>query len=420
MTMSSIFRVISTSFQCVACRRSDLYLPFSRTLSKLTASRTFATDTQENLKRTPLYDFHLEHGGRMVPFCGWSMPVQYKDGVLPSHLHTRQQASLFDVSHMLQFKLHGNDRVKFLESLVVADIDGLVDNTGTLSLFTTESGGIIDDLIINKTPEHLYVVSNAGCADKVLKHLQERLQAVSNDLDVALEVLENKALVALQGPQAAKVLQSGVQTDLSKMFFMHGGVMDVFGIKDVRVTRCGYTGEDGFELSVDKNRAVDLAKALLESKEAEVKPAGLGPRDSLRLEAGLCLYGNDIDEGISPVEAVLVWTIGKRRRAQADFPGAEIILRQIKEKAKRKRVGLVSKGPPARGGTTILDSDGNKIGHVTSGCPSPSLKQNIAMAYVTSEFAKPGTSLQLEVYKKKIEAQVVKMPFLPTKYFFGK
>jgi len=321
---------------------------------------------------------------------------------------------------MLQFKLHGNDRVKFLESLVVADIDGLVDNTGTLSLFTTESGGIIDDLIINKTPEHLYVVSNAGCADKVLKHLQERLQAVSNDLDVALEVLENKALVALQGPQAAKVLQSGVQTDLSKMFFMHGGVMDVFGIKDVRVTRCGYTGEDGFELSVDKNRAVDLAKALLESKEAEVKPAGLGPRDSLRLEAGLCLYGNDIDEGISPVEAVLVWTIGKKRRAQADFPGAEIILRQIKEKAKRKRVGLVSKGPPARGGTTILDSDGNKIGHVTSGCPSPSLKQNIAMAYVTSEFAKPGTSVQLEVYKKKIEAQVVKMPFLPTKYFFGK
>ncbi|XP_078342752.1 aminomethyltransferase, mitochondrial-like isoform X2 [Oculina patagonica] len=413
--MSAIFRVFSTS----SCRRSDAFLPFTRALSRVTAARAFATDTKENLRRTPLYDFHLEHGGKMVPFCGWSMPVQYKDGVLPSHLHTRQQASLFDVSHMLQFKLHGDDRVKFLESLVVADIQGLADNTGTLSLFTTDSGGIIDDLIINKTPEHLYVVSNAGCADKVLKHLQ-RLTTVSKDLDVALEVLENKALVALQGPQAAKVLQSGVQSDLSKMLFMHGGVMDVFGIKDVRVTRCGYTGEDGFELSVDQDRAVDLSKALLESKEAEVKPAGLGPRDSLRLEAGLCLYGNDIDENTTPVEAVLVWTIGKRRRAQADFPGAEIILRQIKEKAKRKRVGLVSKGPPARGGTNILDADGQKVGHVTSGCPSPSLKQNIAMAYVVTEFTKPGTSLQLEVYKKKVEAQVVKMPFLPTNYYFGK
>lgn len=307
----------------------------------------------------------------MVPFCGWSMPVQYKDGVLPSHLHTRQQASLFDVSHMLQFKVHGDDRVKFLESLVVADIGGLADNTGTLSLFTTDSGGIIDDLIINKTPEYLYVVSNAGCADKDLKHLQDRLKAVSGDLDVALEVLEDKALLALQGPKAAAVLQSGVQGDLSKMFFMRTDVMDVFGIKDVRVTRCGYTGEDGFELSVDQNRAVDLAKALLESKEAEVKPAGLGPRDSLRLEAGLCLYGNDIDENTTPVEAVLVWTIGKRRRAQADFPGAEAILRQIKEKAKRKRVGLLSKGPPARGGATVLDADGNKVGQVTSGCPTP-------------------------------------------------
>ncbi|XP_027059935.1 aminomethyltransferase, mitochondrial-like [Pocillopora damicornis] len=356
----------------------------------------------------------------MVPFCGWSMPVQYKDGVLPSHLHTRQHASLFDVSHMLQFKVHGSDRIKFLESLVVADIAGLADYTGTLSLFTTEDGGIIDDLIINKTPEHLYVVSNAGCADKVLEHLQDRLKAVNNDLGVALEVLEDKALVALQGPQAAKVLQSGVQSDLSNMFFMHGGVVEAFGIKDVRVTRCGYTGEDGFELSVDKERAVDLTKALLESKEADVKPAGLGPRDSLRLEAGLCLYGNDIDENTTPVEAVLVWTIGKRRRAQADFPGAEIILRQIKEKANRKRVGLVSKGPPARAGANILDADGNKVGHVTSGCPSPCLKQNIAMAYVPTALSKPGTALHLEVYKKRIDAQVVKMPFLPTNYYFGK
>lgn len=349
--MTALLRVFSREVYRASCRR-DGQLPFACVVGKVLTPRGFATDAKENLKKTPLYDFHLELGGKMVPFCGWSMPVQYKDGVLSSHLHTRQQASLFDVSHMLQFK--------------------------------------------------------------------ERLNAVSGELDVALEIIEDKALIALQGPKAAAVLQSGVTGDLSKMFFMHTGVMDVFGIKDVRVTRCGYTGEDGFELSVDQHRAVDLAKAFLESKEAEVKPAGLGPRDSLRLEAGLCLYGNDIDENTTPVEAVLVWTIGKRRRAQADFPGAEIILRQIKEKAKRKRVGLVSKGPPARGGAPILDQGGNKVGQVTSGGPSPSLKQNIAMAYVPTEFSKPGTSLQLEVYKKKIDAQVVKMPFLPTNYFFGK
>ncbi|CAH3046955.1 unnamed protein product [Porites lobata] len=417
--MTALLRVFSREVYRASCRR-DGQLPFACVVGKVLTPRGFATDAKDNLKKTPLYDFHLELGGKMVPFCGWSMPVQYKDGVLSSHLHTRQQASLFDVSHMLQFKVHGDDRIKFLESLVVADIQGLAENTGTLSLFTTESGGIIDDLIINKTPEYLYVVSNAGCADKDLKHMQERLDAVSGELDVALEIIEDKALIALQGPKAVAILQSGVTGDLSKMFFMHTGVMDVFGIKDVRVTRCGYTGEDGFELSVDQHRAVDLAKAFLESKEAEVKPAGLGPRDSLRLEAGLCLYGNDIDENTTPVEAVLVWTIGKRRRAQADFPGAEIILRQIKEKAKRKRVGLVSKGPPARGGAPILDQGGNKVGQVTSGGPSPSLKQNIAMAYVPTEFSKPGTSLQLEVYKKKIDAQVVKMPFLPTNYFFGK
>lgn len=401
---------------------SDLCVPFARAFDfrEKPSLRGFSTDgPKEDLKKTPLYDFHLELGGKMVPFCGWSMPVQYKDGVLQSHLHTRQEASLFDVSHMLQFKVHGNDRVKFLESLVVADIQGLADNTGSLSLFTNNNGGIIDDLIINKTSEYLYVVSNAGCAEKDLKHLQGRL-ADSEELDVALEVLEDKALLALQGPKAAKVLQSGIQGDLSKMFFMHTAEMELFGIKNVRVTRCGYTGEDGFELSVDQDRAVDLAKALLESKEVDVKPAGLGPRDSLRLEAGLCLYGNDIDEDTTPVEAMLVWTIGKRRRALADFPGADVILKQIKEKAKRKRVGLVSKGPPARGGTAIFDDQGNKIGHVTSGCPSPSLKQNIAMAYVLTEFTKPGTNLLLEVYKKKVEAQVVKMPFLPTNYYFSK
>jgi len=201
---SSSFRSENTRLfsRRIPCRvsRSDVSVPFVRALTKIPAPRGFGTEHKEDLKKTALHDFHLELGGKMVPFCGWSMPVQYKEGVLPSHLHTRQEASLFDVSHMLQLKVHGNDRVKFLEGLVVADIQGLPDNTGSLSLFTTDRGGIIDDLIINKTPEYLYVVSNAGCAEKDLKHLQDRL-AVSEDLDVAIEVLEDKALLALQGAE---------------------------------------------------------------------------------------------------------------------------------------------------------------------------------------------------------------------------
>ncbi|EDO31336.1 predicted protein, partial [Nematostella vectensis] len=371
------------------------------------------------LKRTPLYDFHLENGGKMVDFCGWSMPVQYQDGVLQSHLHVRQHAAIFDVSHMLQFKLHGKDRTKFLEDLVVADVQGLQSNTGTLSLFTNDNGGIRDDLIINKLDDVIYVVSNAGCADKITQHLKDRLDAVSGNLDVALEILEDKALVALQGPKAAQVLQGGVDGDLSHLTFMHGVSTSVYGLKDVRVTRCGYTGEDGFELSVDKDRVVDLCRSLMSRQEAEVKLAGLGARDSLRLEAGLCLYGNDIDEDTTPVEAVLVWTIGKRRRAEASFPGAKIILQQIKDKPKRRRVGLVSAGPPARAGTKVLDGEGQEVGVVTSGCPSPSSKQNIAMAYISTPQSKIGTALQLSVYKKKVPATVAKMPFVPTNYFLG-
>lgn len=398
-----------TAFGCTAALK-----PLA---SSSRSTRSFAT---EELKTTVLHDFHVKHGGKMVPFAGWSMPVQYSDGVLESHHHTRQHASVFDVSHMLQFKVHGKDRIRFLESLVVADIEGLANNTGTLSLLTTDEGGIIDDLIINRTPEHLYVVSNAGCADKVKKRIQDRLTEVSAEIDVAVELLEDRALVALQGPEAAKVLQCGTVSDLSKLLFMHGTTTEVFGFGNVRVTRCGYTGEDGFELSIPKEVAVDFCDALLSSKQTEVRLAGLGARDSLRLEAGLCLYGNDIDESTTPVEGVLVWTIGKRRRAAADFPGADVILRQIKEKPKRKRVGLIASGPPARGGTAVLDRDGSTVGQITSGCPSPCLKKNIAMAYVPTSLSKVGTPLQLAIRKKKIDAEVVKMPFVPTNYYFGK
>lgn len=378
--------------------------------------RSYSHGGTESLKKTALYEFHRSEGGRMVEFAGWSMPVQYKDSHISSHLHTRQHCSLFDVSHMLQSKVTGKDCVKFIESLIVGDVAELKDNQGTLSLFTNDKGGIMDDLIVTRTSAgYLYIVSNAGCADKDSAHMKEQLaefKAAGNDAN--LEFLE-AGLMALQGTSATRVLQEGVSDDLHKLPFMWSAVMTVFGIQGCRVTRCGYTGEDGFEISVPIQHTVELAEALL--KNSEVKLAGLGARDSLRLEAGLCLYGNDIDETTTPVEASLLWTIGKRRRAAADFPGAAIVLRQIKEKTKRKRVGLMSSGPPVRQHTPILNLDGKVIGEVTSGCPSPCLKQNIAMGYVDTEYGKLGTPIKVEVRKKIVDAVVTKMPFVPTKYY---
>ncbi|KTF93962.1 hypothetical protein cypCar_00010294 [Cyprinus carpio] len=377
--------------------------------------------TEVALKKTPLYEFHRAQGGKMVEFAGWSMPVQYKDSHINSHMHTRQHCSIFDVSHMLQTKVYGRDRVKFIESLIVGDIAELKDNQGTLSLFTNTKGGIMDDLIVTKTDQgYLYVVSNAGCADKDSAHMQastarlQEFKAAGHDVD--LEFME-ESLIALQGPSMAQVLQKGVGDDLRKLTFMTSVLTPVFGIQGCRVTRCGYTGEDGVEISVPSGDVVSLTEKLL--ADSEVKLAGLGARDSLRLEAGLCLYGNDIDETTTPVEASLVWTIGKRRRQAQDFLGADIIVPQIKAKTQRKRVGLISTGPPVRQHTPILSSDGRVIGEVTSGCPSPCLKQNVAMGYVEAGFSKVGTSIQVEVRKKAVPAVVSKMPFVPTKYYMG-
>uniref|UniRef100_A0A3Q1F0A8 Aminomethyltransferase, mitochondrial n=1 Tax=Acanthochromis polyacanthus TaxID=80966 RepID=A0A3Q1F0A8_9TELE len=324
---------------------------------------------QAALKKTPLFDFHRQQGGKMVEFSGWSLPVQYKDSHISSHMHTREHCSIFDVSHMLQTKVHGRDRVKFMESLVVADIAELKDN-----------------------------------------------QFKAAGFDVDLEFLD-EALIALQGPSMSQVLQKGLKDDLRKLTFMTSTLATVFGVPNCRVTRCGYTGEDGVEISVPKGRVVELTEKLLTN--GEVKLAGLGARDSLRLEAGLCLYGNDIDETTTPVDASLVWTIGKRRRQTKDFPGANIIVPQIKAKADRKRVGLVSSGPPVRQHTPILSPDGTVIGEVTSGCPSPCLKKNVAMGYVDAAFAKNGTNIQVEVRKKAVPAIVSKMPFVQTNYYSG-
>uniref|UniRef100_A0A8V1AE35 Aminomethyltransferase n=1 Tax=Gallus gallus TaxID=9031 RepID=A0A8V1AE35_CHICK len=275
-------------------------------------ARRHLSSAPEGLKQTPLDALHRARGGRMVPFAGWSLPVQYGRGHLESHLHTRRHCSLFDVSHMLQTRVYGRDRVRFLESLVVGDIAELRPGQGTLTLLTNERGGIVDDLIVTNTAEdHLYVVSNAGCADKdraVMEGRAAELRAAGGD--VHLEVSDN-ALLALQGPSMAQVLQAGLPDDLTKLTFMTSTATTVFGVPGCRVTRCGYTGEDGVEISVPAGRAVELAERLLGCPE--VWPAGLAARDSLRLEAGLCLYGNDIDESTTPVEAGLLWTLGRCR-----------------------------------------------------------------------------------------------------------
>lgn len=381
------------------------------------------------------------HFSSRVTFCGWSLPVQYNTSVIQSHLYTRLNASIFDVSHMLQVKINGADRVKFFEKLIVSDLENLPENSASLTLYTNEHGGILDDLIVTKTSDgYLYVVSNAGRAAEDLAHLQTQLaKAKKQGLDVQLEVLDSQALLALQvtdrlrrcskvffgcfqGPRSAEILQPFVPSiDLSKVYFMQSRSTN-FGNDPAipcRINRSGYTGEDGFEISISNENAELVNKALLSSGVAQM--AGLGARDSLRLEAGLCLYGNDIDEQTTPIEADLAWTIGKRRRQLADFPGAKIILDQLEKGPGRKRVGIKSTGSCPRSGAQLYkdrNENDRVIGNVTSGCPSPSLKLlNIGMAYVETPFAKVGTKLAVNIRGRMLDAEVVKMPFVPSHYY---
>ncbi|CAG5128287.1 unnamed protein product [Candidula unifasciata] len=374
----------------------------------------------DSLKRTCLYDFHISEGAKMVPFAGWEMPVQYKSGISEEHLHVRKSVGIFDVSHMLQTRVDGAHRKRFMESMVVGDIEGLKENQGTLTVFTNENGGILDDLIVsNASSGYLYVVSNAGCADKDFAHMKKLIFQKSG-ADIRLSVIDT-ALVAVQGPQMTTVLQPGLDFDLRDLPFMTTTEATVFGVKGCRVTRCGYTGEDGVEISIPTSNAVNIVSALLSSTKASVKMIGLGARDSLRLEAGLCLYGSDIDEITTPVEAGLTWLVGKTRRTKADFPGAKVILEQIKSKPKKRRVGFISSGAPVRGHSKIYTDDGSKvIGETTSGCPSPSLKVNISMGYVETDFSKNGTKVKIEVRQKLLDAEVAKMPFVPSNYYIPK
>lgn len=385
-------------------------------------SRAFAAaEAAESLKRTVLYDRHVALGGKMVPFAGYAMPVQYDgEGIKDSHLFVRSSAGLFDVSHMGQIRLHGSDRISFLETLVVADVAGLAQNTSTLSVFTNASGGIIDDTIISNLGGNVTgLVINAGCKDKDIAHIKEHLSAAtSKGLDVALEIIEDHELLALQGPKAMDILSKYVarsDVDLVRMAFMTSAPMTLLG-SPCHVTRCGYTGEDGFEISVPASIAVELFDSLVANDE--VRPAGLGARDSLRLEAGLCLYGNDIDETTSPVEAALNWTIGKRRREEGGFLGSETILGHLRDGTTRRRMAFeITKGAPARGGEAILNENDEEVGVVTSGCYGPSVGKSIGMGYCKKPHNKIGTNIKFKVRTRMSEAVVKKMPLVPSGYY---
>jgi aminomethyltransferase len=368
-------------------------------------------DTPETLLTTPLDGLHRELGAKMVPFAGYAMPVQYPQGVLGEHLHTREAAGLFDVSHMGQVEITGADPAGALEALVPGDIKGLKVGRTRYTVFTNAQGGILDDLMVSKlADDRLFVVVNAACKAQDIAHLQAGLKGVT------VTQLPERALLALQGPKAADAM-ARLSPEAVQMGFMSIREISVAGIACI-VTRSGYTGEDGWEISVPTDRAVELAQAIL--AQPEVKPIGLGARDSLRLEAGLCLYGSDIDTTTTPIEANLSWIIGKRRREEGGFPGDSVVLGQVKDGAPRLRVGIKPVGrAPARAHTEITDLDGKVIGEITSGGFGPSAEGPVAMGYVPAAFAKEGTAVQLIVRGKPLDAHVAALPFVQHRYFKG-
>jgi aminomethyltransferase len=368
-----------------------------------------------SLLRTPLHDLHLELGAKMVPFAGYEMPVQYPSGVMAEHKHTRAAAGLFDVSHMGQVRLVGAEAAAALETLVPVDVIDLPVFKQRYALFTNDAGGLLDDLMICRRPDDLFVVVNAGCKAQDIAHLQQHIGA-------RCEVIPcpERALLALQGPQAATAL-ARLNDGVARLVFMTGGVFDLAGSRCF-VTRSGYTGEDGYEISVPAADAERLATALL--AQPEVKPAGLGARDTLRLEAGLCLYGHDINELTSPVEAGLTWAIQKVRRpggARAGgYPGQTAIERHLVQGPPAKRVGLVGlERVPVREGTHIVDRHGDMLGRVTSGTLAPTVNQPIAMAYLPMDHIEPHHEVYAEVRGKRLPMRVTPMPFNPHRYFRG-
>lgn len=373
------------------------------------------SDTPAALQKTPLFDLHVSLGAKMVPFAGYSMPVSYPAGILAEHRHCRESAVLFDVSHMGQVRLSGVDAAAALETLVPQDVVGLAIGKQRYALFTDEAGGILDDLMVTRCERHLDLVVNASCKEADLHHLQTRIGA-----RCTIEPRFDRALLALQGPKAAAVM-TRLAPAAASLTFMSGAELTLAGI-DCYATRSGYTGEDGFEISTAAEHGERLARTLL--AEPEVAPAGLGARDTLRLEAGLCLYGHDIDTSTTPVEAALTWSIQKVRRAggarAGGYPGSATIDRQLAEGPARKRVGLVGlERVPVREGASLVGEAGAPLGRVTSGTLGPTVGQPIALAYVAASHAAIGALLDAEVRGKRQPMRVAALPFAPHRYFRG-
>ncbi|MBE7940936.1 MULTISPECIES: glycine cleavage system aminomethyltransferase GcvT [Ramlibacter] len=371
---------------------------------------------EDNLQRTPLHGLHLELGARMVPFAGYSMPVQYPTGLMAEHRHTRQAAGLFDVSHMGQLRLVGPDAAAAFETLVPVDVQGLAPGRQRYGLLLTPEGTIIDDLMMVNRGDDLFVIVNGACKVGDIAHIQK---AIGRRCQVV--PMPERALLALQGPQAVAAL-SRLVPGVTGLVFMTGSAFDWQGA-DLYITRSGYTGEDGFEISVHADHAETLARALL--VQPEVQPIGLGARNSLRLEAGLCLYGNDVDTTTTPVEAGLNWAMQKVRRTGGEraggFPGAQRVLGQLDGSlpVERKLVGLVAlERVPVREHTE-LQLGGQRVGEVTSGLLAPTIDRPIAMAFVASAHAAPGSRVDAIVRGKPVPMEVVKMPFVPHRYWRG-
>lgn len=371
----------------------------------------------ETLLKTPLHSLHLELGARMVPFAGYDMPVQYPLGVMKEHQHTREHAGLFDVSHMGQIRLSGANAAKALETLVPVDIIDLPVGMQRYAMFTNEQGGILDDLMVaNLGDGQLFLVVNAACKEQDLAHLR---QHIGDQCDIQ-PLFEERALFALQGPAAVTVL-ARLAPEVAQMTFMQFKPAQVLGA-DCFVSRSGYTGEDGFEISVPADQAEKLARALL--AEPEVAAIGLGARDSLRLEAGLCLYGHDMNSDTTPIQASLLWAISKVRRADGaragGFPGAQAIFAQQQDGVSRKRVGLLpQERTPVREGAEIVDAEGNIIGSVCSGGFGPTLGGPLAMGYLDIKHSALDTPVAAIVRGKKVPMLVSKMPFVPQRYYRG-
>ena len=380
-------------------------------------SAVSAAPTAPELLQTPLNALHLELGARMVPFAGYSMPVQYPAGLMAEHHHTRTAAGLFDVSHMGQLTLSGPDAAAAFESLMPVDVIGLGENKQRYGLLLNEDGGIIDDLMFVNRGHDLFVIVNGACKHGDLAHLQATIGALCH-----VTPQFDRALLALQGPQAVTALQR-LLPGVEKLVFMTGAAFTWAG-GDLYVARSGYTGEDGFEISLPAGAATDFARALL--AQPEVKPVGLGARNSLRLEAGLCLYGQDIDATTTPVEAGLNWAMQKVRRTGGEraggFPGAQRVLGQLDgtQPLTRKRVGLIAlERVPVREHVALQSAEGQRLGEVTSGLLGPTADKPVAMGYLPPEFATAGARVNALVRGKAVPMEVAPMPFVPNRYFRG-